>query len=348
MSYKQHSPIPVSEGGTGGAAIISTVAGNSGTATGTTITLSGGSSGAVFTASGSTVTESFNNLVLPVTGDGPVGVISLGDPFVHAYAGGLASNNAFVGYNAGNFTMDEGFATDNTGIGTSCLGALTEGTNNTCIGSGSGRSITDGTWNTSIGSSSFTAANSAINNTAVGIFALQSLTIGQANSALGANSAVNYTGNETNNICINSRGVAGESNVTRIGIDGGGGTVTNCLIGGIFGSTVTGSAVLCNSGGLLGTVVSSERYKQDIVDLGNESSDVMKLRPVSFAYKSSPTAVRSSGLIAEEVDKIMPRLVVRDKEGLPESVMYHELSVLLLNEMKKMATRIEVLEAKLK
>ena len=48
--------------------------------------------------------------------------------------------------------------------------------------------------------------------------------------------------------------------------------------------------------------------------------------------------------IAEDVNDHMPRLVVKDAEGLPETVKYHELPAILLNEIKKLHKRIEELE----
>ncbi len=56
---------------------------------------------------------------------------------------------------------------------------------------------------------------------------------------------------------------------------------------------------------------------------------------------------QQTGLIAEEVNEIMPALVVYDKQGDPQTVKYHDLPVLLLNELQKAIKRIEILEAKL-
>lgn len=220
--------------------------------------------------------------------------------------------------------------------------------NSVYMGGGSGNLGTSATNNVGIGGAALSGITSGIGiNTAVGYAAFNNLSSGGNNIGIGAyaGNSASQTGNH--NIYIGSQG-ASESNTIRIGVGNATSDPTVCYIAGIFGATVTGSAVLCSSAGLLGTIVSSERYKQDIVDLGDASSSVMNLRPVSFAYKASPSGVRSSGLIAEEVDKVMPNLVVRGKDGLPESVMYHELPALLLNEMKKMAARIEALEAKLK
>ena len=55
-------------------------------------------------------------------------------------------------------------------------------------------------------------------------------------------------------------------------------------------------------------------------------------------YKEEPVAgeqPRQFGLIAEEVAEVFPELVVYDEEGRPETVRYHLLSSMLLNELQK-------------
>ncbi len=73
-----------------------------------------------------------------------------------------------------------------------------------------------------------------------------------------------------------------------------------------------------------------------------------KIRPVQFNYKAHKTSDISYGFIAEEVLEVAPQLVNLDKEGKPESVKYHEMYALLLNEIQKAYIRIENLELKLK
>jgi hypothetical protein len=64
----------------------------------------------------------------------------------------------------------------------------------------------------------------------------------------------------------------------------------------------------------------------------------MKLRPVSFRYKpgevEGPNPLEY-GLIAEQVARIYPNLVARDREGKPYTVLYQELPVLLLAELQR-------------
>jgi polyhydroxyalkanoate synthesis regulator phasin len=109
---------------------------------------------------------------------------------------------------------------------------------------------------------------------------------------------------------------------------------TRTFIVGVFGVPVTGSQVVINSQGQLGVLASSARYKRDIQDMGNRTEGLLKLRPVTFRYKEDPDAALQYGLIAEEVAKVYPELVVRGANGEVESVQYHQLISMLLNEVQ--------------
>src|SRR6185295_2102306 len=84
-------------------------------------------------------------------------------------------------------------------------------------------------------------------------------------------------------------------------------------------------------------ISSSRRFKTDIRDMGDASSKLMRLRPVTFKYKPEldPSGTTQYGLIAEEVQEVLPNLVARDKEGKIETVKYHLLAAMLLNEVQK-------------
>jgi Chaperone of endosialidase len=132
----------------------------------------------------------------------------------------------------------------------------------------------------------------------------------------------------------------------------------SCFIGNIFTSTSpNGIAVLINSSGRLGTITSSARYKDKIQPMDKASEALFALKPVTFQYKKEidPAAKSQFGLVAEEVEKVNPDLVVRDKEGKPYSVRYDQVNAMLLNEflkahrrMDEQDKRIEELTAQLK
>jgi len=109
-------------------------------------------------------------------------------------------------------------------------------------------------------------------------------------------------------------------------------------------------AVFVNSSGQLGTTTSSRRFKDDIADLGAESDLLMKLRPVAFYYKPEldETQTRQYGLVAEEVAQVAPQLVVFDKDGAPQTVRYHFVNAMLLNEVQKQRTIIVSQESKIR
>ncbi|HEV8268742.1 MAG TPA: tail fiber domain-containing protein, partial [Thermoanaerobaculia bacterium] len=84
-------------------------------------------------------------------------------------------------------------------------------------------------------------------------------------------------------------------------------------------------------------------------NIDTESDGLMKLRPVAFRYKPEidPTGLTQYGLIAEDVAEVSPDLVVYDRNGRPETVRYHLVNALLLNEVQKQHREIEELKARL-
>jgi hypothetical protein len=106
--------------------------------------------------------------------------------------------------------------------------------------------------------------------------------------------------------------------------------------------------VLIDSAGQLGTMNSSRRFKWDIKDMGDASAGLMSLRPVRFRYKqgyADGSYPVQYGLIAEEVAKVYPDLVVRSADGQIETVQYYKLDAMLLNELQKLHGREQDLEA---
>ncbi len=99
----------------------------------------------------------------------------------------------------------------------------------------------------------------------------------------------------------------------------------------------SGTPVVFAKNGRLGFLASSVRYKTDIKNMGDASDKLMQLRPVTFRYKNDDTGATQHGLIAEEVEKVYPNLVIRDEDGKPKTVAYQELPALLLNEVQKQA-----------
>jgi hypothetical protein len=166
--------------------------------------------------------------------------------------------------------------------------------------------------------------------------ALFTNTTGTNNIAIGLNAGYNPTAG-SNNIEIGNLGVAADTNTIRIGTQG---MQTRTFIAGIVNGAVSGADVMVNGSGQLGVVVSSARYKRDINEMGSSTEGLMKLRPVTFRYKADPQAIKQYGLVAEEVDKVYPELVVRDDTGKVESVRYSMLTSMLLNELQKQTKKL--------
>lgn len=304
------------------------------------------------TATAGNMVITAGNLTLPATNTaGTQGIIKIGST---NFLSGIG-NNIFVG-GSGNTTTS---SINNTGIGIGSLAAITSGSTNVGIGLNALAACTTGSGNLALGQQALQSGTNPVNNiamgqsalfvsngsgnTAIGVAAMQQSTSGGNNLAMGQFAGFNYTGAESNNILFGSFGTLGDSGVTRIGTAG---LQTATFVSGIAGVTVASSAtVLINTlTGQLGTVVSSRRYKDTIEPMEEVSSPIMQLNPVTFTYKSDATKRRQYGLIAEEVDEHMPELVVRNEQGEPDSVAYHDLPVLLLNEVKKLLARVEELE----
>jgi hypothetical protein len=222
----------------------------------------------------------------------------------------------------------------NTAIGTNALGSNTTGVLNTAIGADA-LTVSTGDGNTATGYETLHSNAKGSLNTALGYRALRNST-GKRNLAVGYQAGFNLSGGD-DNIYLGNLGVANESSTIRLGQ-----TPSQTLnfqsrtfIAGIRGVNVggTGVQVVINSDGQLGTLPSSARYKHDIEDMRESSQGLYQLRPVTFRYKQDTPGQRQYGLIAEEVVKVYPELVTKGADGKVESVQYHELIPMLLNEV---------------
>jgi len=138
--------------------------------------------------------------------------------------------------------------------------------------------------------------------------------------------------NGNNNIYIGNLGAGDESQTIRIGT-----AQAQTFIAGIVGASVTDPAPVVIdmfTGQLAADIRSSARYKQDITAMGARSDGLLKLRPVTFAYKEDARGVTHYGLVAEEVQAVYPELVTRTATGEVQGVRYQELIPMLLNELQ--------------
>jgi trimeric autotransporter adhesin len=92
--------------------------------------------------------------------------------------------------------------------------------------------------------------------------------------------------------------------------------------------------------------MSSRRFKEEIKPMNKASEAILALQPVTFRYRKDfdPTGAAQFGLVAEDVAKVNPDLLVRDKEGKPHRVRYDQVNAMLLNEFLKEHHKVQELE----
>ena len=241
------------------------------------------------------------------------------------------------------FSNTEG--SNNTAVGDSALFSNTTGFYNTASGAFALFSNTTGVANTAGGDRALLINSTGVFNTANGFHTLYSNTTGSGNTALGYTAGSNLT-TGGDNICIGNDGVAGDAAVIRIGRS----FIAATYIAGISGKTASGgAAVFVNSEGKLGTSTSSARFKDDIKPMGKASEALFALKPVTFYYKKEidPRGIPQFGLVAEDVEKVNPELVVRDAEGKVNTVRYEQINTMLLNEFLKEHRNVQELKTTL-
>ena len=236
---------------------------------------------------------------------------------------------------------------DNTGDGHDALFSNTTGIHNTATGSFALLFSTTANDNTADGYAAMLFNTIGNRNAAVGYWALYNNTTGNDNIALGNFAGSNLTTGD-NNIDIGNQGVAGEANTIRIGTLG---TQTATYLAGVMGRTSPrGTPVFINANGQLGTVTSSARFKDGIKPMERASEAIFALKPVIFHYKKEIDADRSPefGLVAEDVDKVDPDLVVRDAGGKVYTVRYEAVNAMLLNEFLKEHRKVQAQDRKIR
>ena len=228
----------------------------------------------------------------------------------------------------------------NTAIGTFALIENTTGSNNTATGKEALEFNTTGSSNVAAGVDALKVNTTGFNNTGVGNGTLFRNKFGTDNTAIGVSALSNSKGSDNTAIGSNAGvSVLTAENVTCIGSNVAGADVSNTTwIGNVYAvATQSGTTapVIVSDTGQLGTVVSSERFKKDIATMDKSSETVLSLRPVTFHYKTDTKNTAQFGLIAEEVAKVNPALVVPDKDGKPFTVRYDAVNAMLLNEFLK-------------
>jgi uncharacterized coiled-coil protein SlyX len=233
---------------------------------------------------------------------------------------------------------------NNTADGSAALSSNTTGNFNVATGRVALSSNTTGSGNTANGFASLSNNTTGEQNTANGVVALFNNTSGNTNIALGFQAGFKLT-TGSNNIDIGAEGQPAEANTIRIGKVG---VQKIAYMQGISGATIAGGvAVIIDTKGHLGTVTSSERFKDQIKPMDKASEAIFSLKPVTFRYKHDldPEGISQFGLVAEQVEKVNPTLVARDAQGKVYTVRYEAVNSMLLNEFLKEHRKVEEQEA---
>ena len=308
-----------------------------------------------------------------------VGFLSLKTDTTGSYntaigSGTLRWNNADGNTATGTFALlnnTNGFL--NTANGALALFSNTVGLGNTAVGYYALFSNIRGGGNTAFGSWAL-EGNTGNSNTAIGVRALERNTTGDVNTAIGAYALQRNEGGDSNNVAlgyfaggnvvngindifIGNIGLDTDQNTIRIGTQVKAtdfhGITHNphvaTYIAGISETGVSGAPVLVSADGQLGIALSGVRFKEAIRPIDTASEAIFALNPVTFRYKEQfdPTQVPQFGLVAEEVEKVNPDLVRRDRDGKLQTVRYDAVNAMLLNEFLKEHKNVQELKAAL-
>lgn len=245
-----------------------------------------------------------------------------------------AKYNTFVGYLAGFASNSLLLDSHNTFIGSQAGTSTTSGNKNTFIGDSAGYSNTDGTGNTYLGSfaGSFNAGN---NNTIIGYSAGFANTAGNGNVFLGSDAGYSEPG--SNRLYIDNCYATDTL-----------GQCTRPLIYGEFDNRIV------RIDGRLEMVTvatpSDIRYKKEIHVLNSPLQKVLNLQGVTYEWDKDKVngagfeGGRQIGLIAQEVEKVLPELVHTDAKGY-KTLSYDKLGPLLIEAVKEQQKTIAKQEA---
>ena len=274
------------------------------------------------------------------------------------------SYNTFTGYWSGYFNTTGSY---NTFSGTYSGRSNTTGAGNTFSGHASGDDNQSGGGNSFYGYYSGLFNNDGGNNTCLGSITCETNVSGSGNTVVGAGAGGNFRGSNNifvgnnaglndyynypigsdGNIYVGSKGCTSgfgcyESNIIRVGnlLDTSFTQQNKVYFEPILANPTSGQPLVSinMTTGQLGIQGSSRRFKEQIADMGDASSKLFDLRPVTFFYKpqyDDGSHHLQYGLIAEEVAKVYPEMVAYDKDGQPFTVLYQMLAPMLLKEFQK-------------
>ncbi len=265
------------------------------------------------------------------------------------------SNNTGTGSNALYYNTT---GSNNTAFGAAALAYNTSAGKSTAVGSGALLFNTGGK-NTAFGWTALQYNTAGIENTAIGTEALRFNSTGRFNTAISPKALLNNNGDQ--NVAIGL--LAGSFNVTGnrnifIGSQAGANndfvSANNKLV--IHGNASTSPLILGDFaartlfingevGATSTTLTSDARFKRDIQPIRNALGSVLRLEGRTFHWRTDEFTERGFregpelGLIAQEVEEVLPQLVKEDYEGY-KGIEYSKLTAVLVEAIKEQQKQI--------
>ncbi|HEY3167481.1 MAG TPA: tail fiber domain-containing protein, partial [Candidatus Binatia bacterium] len=249
----------------------------------------------------------------------------------------VGTGNTAVGVSA---LQNNTMGGSNSAYGVDALQSNTTGFSNTAIGIQALMSNNDGFANTAVGFEALFANTSGFSNTAVGDGALTGNQSGDHNTAIGTGANVSSDA-LTNATAIGAGAVADASNLVVLGN-------TSVVLVKTSGDLRVKSCVTSGNGSttIAGSCASDARLKKDIRPFDTVLEKLARLQPVHFRWRTEEYpelqlgSGESSGLIAQEVEKLLPELVTEDSKGF-KAIHYSMLPLMLLQALKEQEAIIE-------
>ena len=236
----------------------------------------------------------------------------------------IGFSNAFFGTSAGGSNID-GYANSFFGNGAGC--EHESGSFNSFFGDYAGEYHISGGQNSFFGESSGGNSISGTRNTYLGASA------DQVGDSLDRAIAIGYNAKVA---CSNCAVIGGTGvNAVKVGIG-----ITHPKVALEVGEFGDGTRALANKWDLF----SDQRWKRDLVRIDDPLTKLQTISGYYYYWKNGKDTTRQVGVIAQEIEKVLPEVVSTDTEGY-KSVEYGKLSALLIEVIKEQQSRINTLEA---
>jgi trimeric autotransporter adhesin len=259
-------------------------------------------------------------------------------------------NNSGGYYNTalGTAALQKSYSNFNTAIGFEVLSENEGGSFNTGVGFKALHNNVEGVQNTGLGMYALLNNSTGSRNIGVGYEAGKNNSTGTDNSFFGYLANVS-TSNRTNATVIGSRALAECSNCLILGsVDGKNGATANVNVG--IGTTAPAVRLQVGTNGD-GTVAranawqtfSDARFKKEIVTIDQPLEKLNQIGGYYYHWNLGTDETRQAGLIAQEVEKVLPEIVSTDDQGY-KSVDYGKMNALLIEAIKELQQQVNDLK----